>query len=83
MKNKYLRFLILFIFSWSLFYVIISPTNLGMAVRFKLQVLPAMLIVIWVSRHIYLSKQKRAKALNEEQRRNLSIGQRSIRDTDV
>jgi len=41
------------------------------------------LIVIWVSRHIYLRKQKQTKALNEEQRRNLSIGQRSIRDADV
>ncbi|MGZ8887848.1 MAG: hypothetical protein ACXW1A_06260, partial [Nitrososphaeraceae archaeon] len=42
-SNRYLKFFVLFIFSWSLFYVIISPTNLGMAARFKLQVLPAML----------------------------------------
>jgi hypothetical protein len=55
--HRYLRFLILFIFAWSLFYVIISPTNLGMAVRFKLQVLPAMLIIIGVSRQIYLNKK--------------------------
>lgn len=54
--NRYLRFLILFIFAWSLFYVIISPTNLGMAVRFKLQVLPAMLIIIGISRRIFLAK---------------------------
>jgi len=82
-QNRYMRFLILFIFSWSLFYVIISPNNLGMAVRFKLQVLPAMLIVIGVSRQIYLNKQKKIKALNEEQRQKLSIGQRSKRDMQL
>jgi len=80
LRNRYLRFLILFMFAWSTFYVIISPTNLGMAVRFKLQVLPAMLIVIWVSRHIYLNKQKEIKALSEEQRQNMSIGQRAKGD---
>ena len=77
MRNNYLRFLLLFIFSWSLFYVIISPTNLGMAVRFKLQVLPAMLIVIWVSRHMYLVKLKAKKEAYEAQRQALSIGQRA------
>ena len=80
MKNKYLRFLILFIFSWSLFYVIISPTNLGMAVRFKLQVLPAMLIVIWVSRHMYLNKMKLKKMVHNDDQHFTSIGQRSKRD---
>jgi len=80
-QNRYMRFLILFIFSWSLFYVIISPNNLGMAVRFKLQVLPAMLIVIWVSRQIYLNKQKKIKALSAEQRQKLSIGRRSKSDS--
>ncbi len=83
LKNKYLRFLMLFIFSWSLFYVIISPTNLGMAVRFKLQVLPAMLIVIWVSRHIYLQKQKQKRDMIEVERKRLSIGQRAKRDLDI
>ncbi len=48
-NNRYLRFYIMLIFSWSLLYVIISPTNLGMAVRFKLQVLPAMLILIGIA----------------------------------
>ena len=80
MKNRYLRFLILFIFSWSLFYVIISPTNLGMSVRFKLQVLPAMLIVIWVSRHIYLNKMKQKKVIHGDEQHFTSIGQRSKRD---
>ena len=55
--NKYLKFYILLIFSWSLLYVIISPTNLGMAVRFKLQVLPAMLILIGVSKALLESKR--------------------------
>lgn len=82
-KHKYMRFLILFIFSWSLFYVIISPNNLGMAVRFKLQVLPAMLIVIWVSRQIYLKKQKEIKALNEEQRQKLLFGRHLERDVQL
>ncbi len=53
---KYIKFLILLIFSWALFYVIISPTNLGMAARFKLQVLPIMLIIIGVSYEIYRQK---------------------------
>jgi len=79
-KNKYMRFLILFIFAWSTFYVIISPNNLGMAVRFKLQVLPAMLIVIWVSRHIYLNRQKEIKTEKHEQRQKQSIGQRAKRE---
>jgi hypothetical protein len=82
-QNRYMRFLLLFIFSWSLFYVIISPNNLGMAVRFKLQVLPAMLIVIGVSRQIYLKRQKELKALNEEQRQKLSIGRRSKSDREA
>ena len=56
-SNKYLKFLILFIFSWSLLYVIISPANLGGAVRFKLQVLPAMLILIGVA--MAMSQQKK------------------------
>jgi hypothetical protein len=55
-SNKYLKFFILFIFSWSLLYVIISPANLGGAARFKLQVLPAMMILIGVA--MAMSKQK-------------------------
>ena len=58
-SNKYLKFLILFIFSWSLLYVIISPANLGGAVRFKLQILPAMLILIGVA--MALNQQKEEK----------------------
>jgi len=56
--NKYLKFYILLIFSWSLLYVIISPTNLGMAVRFKLQVLPLMLILIGVSKLLIIKRKK-------------------------
>ena len=56
--NKYLKFYILLIFSWSLLYVIISPTNLGMAVRFKLQVLPIMLILIGISRSLKIKKEE-------------------------
>jgi len=56
-SNKYLKFYILLIFSWSLFYIIISPTNLGMAARFKLQVLPLMLIIIGISK--FLKKIKK------------------------
>jgi hypothetical protein len=59
--NKYLKFYILLIFSWSLFYVIISPTNLGMAARFKLQVLPIMLILIGISKGL---RKKRLKHEN-------------------
>jgi len=56
-KNRYLKFLILVIFSWSLFYVVISPTNLGMATRFKLQVLSIMLILVGISYQIYKEKR--------------------------
>jgi hypothetical protein len=50
MANPSTKFLLLFIFSWSLFYVIISPGNLGMAIRFKLQILPAMLMIFFIVR---------------------------------
>lgn len=56
--NQYLKFYILLILSWSLLYVIISPTNLGMAVRFKLQVLPMMLILIGVSKSLMEQKEE-------------------------
>jgi len=59
LKNKYMKFFMSFIFSWALIYVILSPTNLGMAVRFKLQILPAMLLLIFISRNIVLAKQKK------------------------
>lgn len=69
LSNKYLRFFLLFIFSWALFYVIISPTNLSVASRFKLQVLPAMLIIIGLSRYMYNEKMdkilKQKSKLNE------------------
>lgn len=55
MTNPSTKFLLLFIFSWSLFYAIISPGNLGMAIRFKLQILPAMLMIFFIIR-----AQKRA-----------------------
>ncbi len=58
-RNKYLRFYILLIFSWSLLYVIISTTNLGIAVRFKLQVLPEMLIIIGVA--MAMSRQRESQ----------------------
>lgn len=57
-NNKYLKFYILLIFSWSLFYVIISPTNLGVAARFKLQVLPAMLILIGAAMAMRKKKER-------------------------
>jgi len=56
--NKYLKFYILLTFAWSLLYVIISPTNLGMAVRFKLQVLPLMLALIGASQMMIETKKE-------------------------
>jgi len=47
-RNQYTRFLIVYILTWSLLYVIISPPNLGAAIRFKLQVLPVILILIFI-----------------------------------
>lgn len=47
--NKYIVFLLFYIFSWLVFYVMVAPGNLGTAARFKLQVLPALLIIIGYS----------------------------------
>ena len=58
-QNKYMKFLMVYILAWSLFYVILSPGNLGMAVRFKLQILPAMMLLIFISRSIVLAKDKK------------------------
>lgn len=57
-QNRHLKIMILFVFVWSLIYVVISPTNLGVAVRFKLQVLPILLVVIFIVRSIVLEKVK-------------------------
>jgi len=57
-SNKYILFLFLFLFCWSLLYVVISPTNLGAAIRFKVQVLPIILIILWASRLIFNSNKK-------------------------
>jgi len=62
-NDRYLRFYIMLIFSWSLLYVIISPTNLGMAVRFKLQVLPEMLILIGAA----MAMQKKTEEAKEKE----------------
>lgn len=51
-KSKYIVFFLFYIFSWLLFYVMVSPGNFGAAVRFKLQVLPVILIIIGYSIHI-------------------------------
>jgi uncharacterized membrane protein len=48
---KHIVFLLIFIISWTIPYSIISSGNLGAAVRFKLQILPMILIVIGVLRH--------------------------------
>ncbi len=50
---KHLPFLFIFIIIWSLPYSIISSANLGAAARFKLQILPLILIIIGIS---YLAK---------------------------
>jgi hypothetical protein len=50
-KIKHIVFLLIFIISWTIPYSIISSGNLGAAVRFKLQILPMILIVIGVLRH--------------------------------
>ena len=59
LKNKYLKFLLSFIFAWSLLYVIISPTNLGMAFRFKLQIMPALIMVILYAYIVNLENKKK------------------------
>ena len=61
--NKYIKFLVSFIFAWSLLYVIISPTNLGMAVRFKLQIMPALIMVILYAYIVSVENRKKKKAL--------------------
>lgn len=61
LKNKYTLFLLFYVVSWLLFYVIVSPGNLGTAVRFKLQVLPIILILIGYSFHFQHYLQKESK----------------------
>jgi hypothetical protein len=51
LQNKFLLYLLIFIASWSVFYTILSTGNLGVATRFKLQILPLILILISVSYH--------------------------------
>ena len=50
-RIKHVMFLLVFIISWTIPYSIISSGNLGAAVRFKLQILPLILIIIGVFRH--------------------------------
>lgn len=49
--DKSVQFCILTIFIWSLLYAFISYQNLGSAVRFKIQILPYMLLVPMIFRH--------------------------------
>lgn len=58
LTNKYLRVLLLFVFIWSLLYVVVSSANLGAAVRFKLQVLPIILIIVFIVRNVVLNRRK-------------------------
>lgn len=54
--NKYLRVLLIFIFCWSLIYVILSPGNLGTALRYKSQVLPILIVLILLSKYFIDNK---------------------------
>tara|TARA_B110000008_G_C16912295_1_gene541221 strand:- start:112 stop:1449 length:1338 start_codon:yes stop_codon:yes gene_type:complete len=62
-NNRYLKFLTLIVFSWSLLYVLISPYNLGGAVRFKLQVLPLILIIIFSTKTIISNRRDSSKTI--------------------
>ena len=55
-KDRFLQYAAITIFCWSLFYAFISYQNLGTAVRFKLQVLPLLLLV--PIRLLHYSKKK-------------------------
>jgi hypothetical protein len=57
MQNKYLKFLILFLFAWLLLYVI-PQGNLGTTVRFKVHILPVILIIIYMSRELQRNKSR-------------------------
>lgn len=57
--NKYARFLLIFIISWLLLYVIISPGNLGSAMRYKLQIIPIILILALYARNLRNEIMKR------------------------
>ena len=49
LRIKYVQYLVFLIVSWSIPYSILSSANLGTGARFKLQILPAILIIIAVS----------------------------------
>ncbi|MDB2426114.1 hypothetical protein N9W41_01065 [bacterium] len=53
LKNNFLLYNVLTIFVWTSIYAYISSQNLGTAVRFKLQVLPFMLLLPYFAQHIY------------------------------
>ena len=56
-KNNHLTLLLIFIFSWSLLYSVLSATNLAAAVRFKLQVLPVILIIVFIVSDIIANRK--------------------------
>ena len=58
MQNKYLKFLLIFIFAWLLLYVI-PQGNLGTTIRFKVHVLPALIMLAYIGRQIILNKKAR------------------------
>ncbi|WP_298749195.1 hypothetical protein [uncultured Arcobacter sp.] len=49
--DKYARFLLFFIISWLLLYVIVSPGNLGTAMRYKVQIIPVILLLALYARN--------------------------------
>lgn len=66
--NRYLKFLAAIIFSWSLLYVLISPYNLGGAARFKLQVLPLIIIIILSTKSMLSSQSGSSKTIATTER---------------
>jgi hypothetical protein len=55
--DKRLQFLLLTILFWSFIYAFISYQNLGSAVRFKIQILPFMLLAMFMIRRKYIDNK--------------------------
>ena len=55
--SKPLKILFFILVAWLMFYVIPSQGNLGTTIRFKLQVLPIILIIIFLIKNINLTKR--------------------------
>lgn len=56
-KNYNTRFFLILIFGWLLLYVILSPGNLGTAIRYKVQIIPVIIVLILLSKNYIMIRK--------------------------